>query len=81
LSNVTGARCAAIPTIQRKGLFTAEAAEGTGDRTGLLVEFDQSDAIFTHPTDKRTEDYVIVPFGELRWLPALGRCYGSRAFP
>jgi hypothetical protein len=28
-----------------------EAAEGTGDPTGLLVEFDQTDAIFTHPTD------------------------------
>jgi phosphate transport system ATP-binding protein len=39
-------------------LFTAEAAEGSGDLTGLLVEFDNTDAIFTHPVDKRTEDYV-----------------------
>jgi hypothetical protein len=53
-------------SLRTKGLFTAEAAEGTGDRTGLLVEFDQSDAIFTHPTDKRIEDYVTVRLGELR---------------
>jgi hypothetical protein len=44
-------------------LFTAEAAEGSGDRTGLLVEFDNTDTIFTHPTDRRTEDYVTGRFG------------------
>jgi phosphate transport system ATP-binding protein len=47
-------------------LFTAEAAEvapGTGDRTGLLVEFDNTDALFTHPVDRRTEDYVTGRFG------------------
>jgi phosphate transport system ATP-binding protein len=47
----------------RTAFFTAEAAEGTGDRTGLLVEYDQTDAIFTHPADKRTEDYVTGRFG------------------
>ena len=44
-------------------LFTAEAAEGTGDRTGLLVEYDRTDSIFTQPVDKRTEDYVTGRFG------------------
>jgi phosphate transport system ATP-binding protein len=44
-------------------LFTAEAAEDSGDRTGLLVEFDDTDSIFTHPADKRTEDYVTGRFG------------------
>jgi hypothetical protein len=44
-------------------LFTAEAAPGTGDRTGLLVEFDNTDTLFTHPADKRTEDYVTGRFG------------------
>jgi len=47
----------------RTAFFTAEAAPGTGDRTGLLVEYDQTDAIFTHPADKRTEDYVTGRFG------------------
>jgi hypothetical protein len=44
-------------------LFTAEATEGSGDRTGLLVEFDKTDTLFTHPADKRTEDYVTGRFG------------------
>jgi phosphate transport system ATP-binding protein len=47
----------------RTAFFTAEAAEGTGDRTGLLVEYDRTDTIFTHPTDKRTEDYITGRFG------------------
>jgi phosphate transport system ATP-binding protein len=47
----------------RTAFFTAEAAEGTGDRTGLLVEYDRTDAIFTSPADKRTEDYVTGRFG------------------
>ena len=47
----------------RTAFFTAEAAPGTGDRTGLLVEFDNTDSIFTHPADKRTEDYVTGRFG------------------
>jgi phosphate transport system ATP-binding protein len=47
----------------RTAFFTAEAAEGTGDRTGLLVEYDRTDSIFTQPDDKRTEDYVTGRFG------------------
>ncbi len=47
----------------RTAFFTAEAAEGTGDRTGLLVEYDRTDTIFTSPADKRTEDYVTGRFG------------------
>jgi phosphate transport system ATP-binding protein len=47
----------------RTAFFTAEATEGTGDRTGLLVEFDKTDSIFTQPADKRTEDYVTGRFG------------------
>jgi phosphate transport system ATP-binding protein len=34
-----------------------------GQRTGILVEYDQTPAIFTHPADKRTEDYVTGRFG------------------
>jgi phosphate transport system ATP-binding protein len=47
----------------RTAFFTAEAAEGTGDRTGLLVEYDRTDALFTYPSDKRTEDYITGRFG------------------
>jgi phosphate transport system ATP-binding protein len=47
----------------RTAFFNAEPAEGTGDRTGVLVEYDRTDAIFTHPADKRTEDYVTGRFG------------------
>jgi phosphate transport system ATP-binding protein len=34
-----------------------------GSRTGVLVEFDKTDAIFTRPSDRRTEDYVTGRFG------------------
>ena len=47
----------------RTAFFNAEPAEGTGDRTGLLVEFDRTDTIFTQPADKRTEDYITGRFG------------------
>ena len=30
---------------------------------GELVEYDDTDAIFTHPKDKRTEDYITGRFG------------------
>jgi ABC-type phosphate transport system ATPase subunit len=36
-----------------------ELAEGTG----LLVEFDRTDTLFTRPADRRTEDYVTGRFG------------------
>jgi phosphate transport system ATP-binding protein len=32
-------------------------------RAGELVEFGPTDAIFTNPKDKRTEDYVTGRFG------------------
>jgi phosphate transport system ATP-binding protein len=47
----------------RTAFFTAEAAEGSGDRTGLLVEYDRTDNVFTQPTDPRTEAYVTGRFG------------------
>jgi phosphate transport system ATP-binding protein len=33
------------------------------DRAGELIEFDQTETIFTRPKDKRTEDYVTGRFG------------------
>jgi phosphate transport system ATP-binding protein len=34
-----------------------------GQRTGTLVEYRQTEKIFTNPTDRRTEDYVTGRFG------------------
>ena len=34
-----------------------------GDRTGILVEYDETSKIFTQPSDQRTEDYVTGRFG------------------
>nr|WP_245867186.1 phosphate ABC transporter ATP-binding protein PstB [Serinibacter salmoneus] len=47
----------------RTAFFTAAVDEGTGDRTGLLVEFDTTDTIFQSPHDQRTEDYIAGRFG------------------
>jgi phosphate transport system ATP-binding protein len=47
----------------RTAFFTAQPAEGTGDRTGHLVEFDLTSTIFSNPADTRTEDYISGRFG------------------
>src|SRR5215207_602829 len=47
----------------RTAFFTAEAADGTGYRTGLLVEYDRTDAIFTSPAYNFTDDYITGRFG------------------
>ncbi len=41
--------------------FSLEVTDG--DRYGILVEYDETASIFTHPSDKRTEDYVTGRFG------------------
>jgi phosphate transport system ATP-binding protein len=47
----------------RTAFFTALADAGTGNRTGLLVEYDLTSTIFRSPRDKRTEDYISGRFG------------------
>ncbi|MEO5852279.1 MAG: phosphate ABC transporter ATP-binding protein PstB [Nocardioides sp.] len=47
----------------RTAFFTARPDETTGNRTGLLVEFNQTGKIFANPSDKRTEDYISGRFG------------------
>jgi phosphate transport system ATP-binding protein len=47
----------------RTAFFTARPDETTGNRTGLLVEYDQTGKIFSNPADKRTEDYISGRFG------------------
>jgi phosphate transport system ATP-binding protein len=43
--------------------FTAEVNENQDRRTGVLVEFDQTERMFTNPSDERTENYVTGRFG------------------
>jgi phosphate transport system ATP-binding protein len=38
--------------------FTVELDEGEKHRTGRVVEYDETEKIFTNPSDKRTEAYV-----------------------
>ena len=43
--------------------FTAELDAHQDRRTGLLVEYDRTENIFTNPRDERTENYVTGRFG------------------
>jgi phosphate transport system ATP-binding protein len=47
----------------RTAFFTARPDETTGNRTGLLVEYDKTSAIFANPADERTEAYISGRFG------------------
>jgi phosphate transport system ATP-binding protein len=46
----------------RTAFFSVDVSED-GHRTGHVVEFDRTEAIFTNPTDPRTEGYVTGRFG------------------
>jgi phosphate transport system ATP-binding protein len=46
----------------RTAFFTVDVRED-GQRTGVLVEVDSTEKIFTYPGDRRTEDYVTGRFG------------------
>jgi phosphate transport system ATP-binding protein len=43
--------------------FTVELHDEGKHRTGAVVEYGETDKIFTNPDDKRTEDYVTGKFG------------------
>jgi phosphate transport system ATP-binding protein len=43
--------------------FSVEVREDGSGRHGILVEADQTNKIFTNPSDQRTEDYVTGRFG------------------
>jgi|RhiMetStandDraft_4_1073278.scaffolds.fasta_scaffold10350_4 phosphate transport system ATP-binding protein len=47
----------------RTAFFTVEVLGDAGQRTGTIVEYDQTETIFTNPRDPRTEDYVTGRFG------------------
>jgi phosphate transport system ATP-binding protein len=46
----------------KTAFFTVELAD-EGKRTGMVVEFDDTETIFTNPSDERTEAYVTGRFG------------------
>jgi phosphate transport system ATP-binding protein len=43
--------------------FSLNVNEATGERSGVLVEYDSTEKIFTSPSDSRTEGYVTGRFG------------------
>lgn len=43
--------------------YTAMMMLDEEDRAGMMIEYDETDTIFTNPGDKRTEDYVTGRFG------------------
>ena len=47
----------------RTAFFTTEVNDESDTRTGLLVEYDYTDTIFSAPSDERTENYVTGRFG------------------
>src|SRR5436305_11305079 len=47
----------------RTAFFTTDVDESAGTRTGMLVEIDRTDRIFTSPQDPRTDDYITGRFG------------------
>jgi phosphate transport system ATP-binding protein len=47
----------------RTAFFTTEVNEVSDRRTGVLVEYDRTDKMFSNPRDERTEAYVTGRFG------------------
>ncbi len=47
----------------RTAFFTAELDAANDRRTGLLVEYNATDRIFSNPADERTENYITGRFG------------------
>ncbi len=47
----------------RTAFFTTEVSTDGDRRTGVLVEFDKTDKMFSNPSDERTENYVTGRFG------------------
>jgi phosphate transport system ATP-binding protein len=47
----------------RTAFFTTEVNETSDTRTGVLVEYDETQTLFTAPRDKRTDDYITGRFG------------------
>jgi phosphate transport system ATP-binding protein len=47
----------------RTAFFTTEVNEANDRRTGVLIEYNPTDKVFSNPADERTEHYVTGRFG------------------
>ena len=47
----------------RTAFFTTEVNTESDRRTGVLVEYDRTEKMFSNPSDERTENYVTGRFG------------------
>ena len=47
----------------KTAFFTVELDADDSHRIGFVVEYDDTDKIFSNPSDQRTEDYVTGKFG------------------
>jgi phosphate transport system ATP-binding protein len=47
----------------RTAFYSVEVNPESDTRTGILVEFDKTDKMFSNPSDERTENYVTGRFG------------------
>ncbi|MFM8861808.1 MAG: phosphate ABC transporter ATP-binding protein, partial [Acidimicrobiia bacterium] len=47
----------------RTAFFTTEVNTESDTRTGVLVEYDKTDKMFSAPSDERTENYITGRFG------------------
>ena len=47
----------------KTAFFTVELDEDEDHRTGRVVEFDDTEKIFSNPTQRKTEDYITGRFG------------------
>jgi phosphate transport system ATP-binding protein len=47
----------------RTAFFTTELSAESDRRTGVLVEYDRTETMFSNPSDTRTENYVTGRFG------------------
>jgi phosphate transport system ATP-binding protein len=47
----------------RTAFFTTEVNPESDRRTGVLVEFNPTEKVFSNPDDERTEQYVTGRFG------------------
>jgi phosphate transport system ATP-binding protein len=47
----------------RTAFFATEVDSDSDGRTGLLVEYDTTEKVFSNPADERTEQYITGRFG------------------
>ena len=47
----------------RTAFYTTEVNSESDTRTGVLVEYDLTERMFSNPTDQRTENYITGRFG------------------